>query len=245
MVTPAIDIRGLRVAYGETTVLDGIDAHIEKGEIAIVLGGSGCGNSTLLKAVIGLIQPHAGTIEVLGWDTGSLIEEERNALLKRLGVMFQYGALLNSLTIGQNIALPLEMHTDLEEDLVEAIVRTRLGLVGLSHAYDLYPNELSGGMRKRAALSRAMVMDPEILFCDEPGAGLDPITASEIDQLLRTLNRELGTTIVIVTHELLSIERLDGCLIMIDKGRVTFTGSVAEAKVSDHPIVRPFFHPGD
>ena len=244
MVSAAIDIRALNVAYGETIVLTGIDMQIASGEIAIILGGSGCGKSTLLKTIIGLVNPQAGQVEVLGQDATALDEQARATLCKRLGVMFQYGALLNSLTIGQNIALPLEMHSDLDPALVEEIVRTRLGLVGLAHAYDRYPDELSGGMRKRAALSRAMVMDPEILFCDEPGAGLDPVTAAEIDELLLTINRELGTTIVIVTHELLSIERLDGRLIMLDQGRVTFTGTVAEAKGSDHPVVRPFFHPG-
>lgn len=244
MVTRAIDIKGLRVAYDETIILNGIDAHVDSGEIAIVLGSSGCGKSTLLKTIIGLVQPQAGQIQVLGQNAIALEDEARDALSRRLGVMFQYGALLNSLTIGENIALPLEMHTDLEPALIAEIVRTRLALVGLSHAYDLFPNELSGGMRKRAALSRAMVLDPEILFCDEPGAGLDPVTAAEIDDLLLTLNRELGTTIVIVTHELLSIERLDGRLIMLDQGRVAYTGDVAEAKRYDHPIVHPFFHPG-
>ena len=244
MVSPAIDIRSLHVAYGETVVLDGIDVQVAPSEIAIVVGGSGCGKSSLLKTVIGLVQPDAGQIEVLGQDSALLDEQARAALNKRLGVMFQYGALLNSLTIGQNIALPLEMHSDLEPALIADIVRTRLGLVGLDNVYDRYPNELSGGMRKRAALSRAMVMDPEILLCDEPGAGLDPVTAAEIDELLLTINRELGTTIVIVTHELLSIERLDGRLIMLDQGQVIFTGSVSLAKRSHHPVVHPFFHPG-
>ncbi|MBN63599.1 MAG: ABC transporter ATP-binding protein [Gemmatimonadetes bacterium] len=244
MVSRAIDIRGLQVGYDDLLILQEIDAHVDRGEIAIVLGGSGCGKSTLLKTIIGLIQPRAGRVEVLGEDATALEDEDRDALSKRLGVMFQYGALLNSLTMAENLALPLEMHTDLKPDLVAAIVRTRLALVGLGHAYDRFPNELSGGMRKRAALARAMVLDPEILFCDEPGAGLDPITAAEIDELLLTLNRELGTTIVIVTHELLSIERLDGRLIMLDQGRVAFTGTVAEARRSDHPLVHPFFHPG-
>ncbi|MBT4977911.1 MAG: ATP-binding cassette domain-containing protein [Gemmatimonadetes bacterium] len=245
MVNPAIDISALSVAYGETTVLNGIDVQVAKGEIAIVLGGSGCGKSTLLKSIIGLVQPRTGRIEVLGQDATDLDEETRTALTRQFGVMFQYGALFNSLTIGQNIALPLEMHTDLTPDLIADIVRTRLSLVGLEHAYDRYPDELSGGMRKRAALSRAMVMDPKILFCDEPGAGLDPVTAAEIDELLLTINRALGTTIIIVTHELLSIERLDGRLIMLDQGKVIFTGTVSEAKDSVHPFIHPFFHPGD
>ena len=241
----AIAIEQLCVAYGDSVVLDGVDARIDKGDIAVILGGSGCGKSTLLKSIIGLVEPRSGNIEVLGFDAASLDEKTRPELLVRLGVMFQYGALLNSLTIADNLALPLEMHTDLSRELIEAIVRTRLASVSLSHAYDLFPNELSGGMRKRAALARAMTLDPEILFCDEPSAGLDPVTAAEIDELLLTLNRELGTTIVIVTHELLSIARLDGRLIMLDKGRVIFTGSVAEAHSSEHEIVYPFFHPGE
>ena len=244
MVSRAINIRGLQVAYDDLLILKGIDAHVDRGEIAIVLGGSGCGKSTLLKTIIGLVRPQAGRIEVLGEEVAALEDGNRDVLSKRLGVMFQYGALLNSLTIAENIALPLEMHTDLEPDFVADIVRTRLALVGLAHAYDRFPNELSGGMRKRAALARAMVLDPEILFCDEPGAGLDPVTAAEIDELFLTLNRELSTTIVIVTHELLSIERLDGRLIMLDQGRLAFTGTVAEAKRSCHPTVHPFFHPG-
>ena len=244
MVSRAIDIQGLKVGYDDFLVLKGIDAQIDCGEVAIILGGSGCGKSTLLKTIIGLIQPRAGRVVVLGEDATELEGEDRDALSKRLGVMFQYGALLNSLTIADNIALPLEMHTDLKQDLIADIVRTRLALVGLGHACGRFPNELSGGMRKRAALARAMVLDPEILFCDEPGAGLDPVTAAEIDELLLTLNRELNTTIVIVTHELLSIERLDGRLIMLDQGRIAFTGTIAEAKRSDHPIVHPFFHPG-
>ena len=241
----AINIADLRVAYGETTVLDGVNARIEQGEIAVILGGSGCGKSTLLKTVIGLVQPRSGRVEVLGTNTATLDESSRPRLAVRLGVMFQYGALLNSLTVGDNIALPLEMHTDLSRDLVEDIVRMRLASVSLDHAYDRFPDELSGGMRKRAALARAMALDPEILLCDEPGAGPDPVTAAEIDALLLTLNRELGITIVVVTHELLSIGRLNGRLIMLDAGRVVFTGSTDEALRSDHQVVYPFFHPGE
>lgn len=242
---PVIDIAGLGVAYGERKVLDGIDLQVEPGEVLVVLGGSGCGKSTLLKAIVGLVQPQAGRISLFGQETTHLDPEERKPLLRRLGVMFQYGALLNSLTVAENVALPLEMHASLEPDLREAIVRTRLELVGLGHAYDLLPSELSGGMRKRAALARAMVMDPEILFCDEPGAGLDPVTAAGIDHLLLILNRSLGTTLVVITHELLSIQRLDGRLLMLDRGQVVFTGRVDQALASDEPVVRDFFHPGD
>lgn len=239
-----IGIDNLAVVYGEHLVLKDINLQVEKGERLIVLGGSGCGKSTLLKSIIGLTPIHAGRIEIFDAEPADLPELERDALLRRLGVMFQYGALLNSLTVGENLSLPLEMHTDLSPALVEDIVRTRLHLVGLDHAYALLPAELSGGMRKRAALARAMVLDPEILFCDEPGAGLDPVTAAEIDHLLLTVNQSLGITLIIVTHELLSIERLDGRLIMLDQGEVVFTGTVDQAKTSDLPVVAHFFNPG-
>jgi len=241
----AIRIANLRVDYGETPVLKGIDAEVEKGEIAVILGGSGCGKSTLLKTITGLIEPRQGRVEVLGINTATLDEESQSELAKRLGVMFQYGALLNSLTVGENIALPLEMHTDLPPAQIEQIVRLRLASVSLEGTQDRMPSELSGGMRKRVALARAMALDPEILFCDEPSAGLDPVTAAEIDELLLTLNRALGITIVIVTHELLSIDRLDGRLLMLDEGQVVFSGSVGEAQRSTHDVVYPFFHPGE
>lgn len=182
---------------------------------------------------------------MLGVDTATTDEELQARLATRLGIMFQYGALLNSLTVGENIALPLEMHTNLPRDLIDQIVRLRLASVSLEGVQDHMPSELSGGMRKRAALARAMALDPEILFCDEPSAGLDPVTAAEIDQLLLTLNRELGITIVMVTHELLSMARLNGRLIMLDQGRVIFTGTVEEANRSGHEVVYPFFHPGE
>jgi len=239
-----IDISELYVAYGSTLVLEGIDMHLDQGEIAVILGGSGCGKSTLLKTIIGLVSPRSGHVEILGQNLPELNNEEQQSLLQRIGVMFQYGALLNSLTVGENVALPLEMHADLNPVLVEDIVRTRLHLVGLDHAFSLYPTELSGGMRKRAALARALALDPDILFCDEPGAGLDPITAAGIDHLLLTLNHSLGTSIIIVTHELLSIERLDGRLIMLENGQVVFTGSVAAVHSSGIPSVAHFFNPG-
>ena len=238
-----IDISGLCVSYGETPVLQGIDMHVTAGEIALILGGSGCGKSTLLKTIIGLVESTSGRVDLLGENLNELDQIQQQELLQRIGVMFQYGALLNSLTVGENVALPLQMHSNLEPGLVTDIVRARLHLVGLDHAYSKLPGELSGGMRKRAALARALALAPEVLFCDEPGAGLDPITAAGIDELLLTLNRSLGTTIVIVTHELLSIERLDGRLIMLDAGRVTFSGTVAEARQSPLDIVHHFFHP--
>ena len=241
---PVIHTRELCVAYGDHLVLRDVDMQVNSGEIAVVLGGSGCGKSTLLKAIVGLVPPRSGHISLLDRDLVELPEVEQYALLQRIGVMFQYGALLNSLSVGENIALPLEMHTDLEPALIEDIVRSRLALVGLDRAFSLYPAELSGGMRKRAALARAMTRDPEILFCDEPGAGLDPVTAAGIDRLLLTLNQSLGITLVVITHELLGIQRLNGRLLMLDQGRVVFTGSVDAARQSDISVVENFFEPG-
>ena len=240
----AVDIRDLHVSYGATDVLRGINLSVERGEVAAIVGGSGCGKSTLLKTIIGLTTPRSGQVELLDERLHELAEPEQKALLRRVGVMFQYGALLNSLTIGENVALPLEMHTDLDTGLVQQVVQTRLDQVGLGHAVGLLPTELSGGMRKRAALARAMALDPEILFCDEPGAGLDPVTAAEIDKLLLRLNESLGTTLVVVTHELLSISRLGGRLLMLDGGRVLFSGTTDEARSSSVPELTKFFHPG-
>ena len=240
---PAIDIERLRVAYGDHLVLRDVSLRVEQGEIAVVVGGSGCGKSTLLKAAIGLVEPSSGAVRLLGSELGSLEESRQEALKKRIGVMFQYGALLNSLTVGENVALPLEMHTDLGPELVREVVSTRLRLVGIGQAIDRYPTELSGGMRKRAALARAMALEPDILFCDEPGAGLDPVTAAEVDRLLLTVNQSLGVTLVVVTHELLSIDRLGGRLLMLAGGKVLFSGPSEEARHSGKPELTGFFHP--
>ena len=240
---PAIDIQRLRVAYGDFLVLRDVNLRVEQGEIAVIVGGSGCGKSTLLKAAIGLVEPSSGAVRLLGSELGSLEESRQEALKKRIGVMFQYGALLNSLTVGENVALPLEMHTDLGPELVREVVSTRLRLVGIGQAIDRYPTELSGGMRKRAALARAMALEPDILFCDEPGAGLDPVTAAEVDRLLLTVNQSLGVTLVVVTHELLSIDRLGGRLLMLAGGEVLFSGPSEEARNSGKAELAEFFHP--
>ena len=238
-----IDVENLAVSYGDHLALKEVALEVRRGGVSVIVGGSGSGKTTLLKAIIGLAPISSGRIRLLDRELGELTEAEGRALLQRIGVMFQGGALLNSITVGENVALPLEMHTSLKTDLVAEIARTRLRLVGLEDAADKLPAELSGGMRKRAALARAMAMDPEILFCDEPGAGLDPITAAEIDRLLLTVNESLGTTLVVVTHELLSIERLGGELLMIDGGRVLFSGSTSQALQSSTPQLKRFFQP--
>ena len=240
-----VEVRGLSVTYGDQAppVLDGVDLTVRRGDVTCIVGGSGCGKSTLLKTVIGLVAPRSGDLSLLGEPLHQLAEPDRDALLMRVGVMFQYGAMLGSLTVAENVGLPLQMHTDLERELIDDVIEARLQLVGLAGSGDKLPGELSGGMRKRAALARAMAMEPEVLFCDEPGAGLDPVTAAGIDQLLLSVNQRQGTTVVVVTHELLSIERLDGNLVMLEGGRVVFDGTVREARDEDREDLRRFFDP--
>jgi len=242
---PAIEATGLTVAYDDQLIINEIDVLIENGDITIILGGSGCGKSTLLKSFIGLTPHSKGKLKLLGKDMSKIDEHDQRDLSMKVGVMFQFGALLNSLTIAENVALPLEMHTDFDNDLIKDIVRARLDSVSLLETYNYRPDQLSGGMRKRAALARAMVLEPKILLCDEPVAGLDPTTAAEIDDLLLTINKESSTTIVIVTHDLLSIERINGNLLMLDDGHVLFKGSRDEALQSKDPKVYSFFHPGN
>jgi phospholipid/cholesterol/gamma-HCH transport system ATP-binding protein len=214
---------------------------VKAGEVRVILGGSGCGKSTLLKHCIGLLEPAAGTIEVLGQPLAELEGPARVSLLTRIGVLFQYGALLGSITIGENIALPLLEHTDLPLDVVREMVRLKLAAVELSHAEHLLPSELSGGMRKRAALARALALDPAVLFCDEPSAGLDPLTSAELDELILRLRDRFGMAMVVVTHELMSIERIADRAVMLSSGKVLADGTLAEVRATDHPEIHAFF----
>lgn len=239
-----VEVCGLHLAYGEGPVLSGVDLQVEAGEVAIILGGSGCGKSTLLKAILGLEAPQQGQVRLFGQELGALAEEEEDALRRRMGVVFQQGALFSSLSVADNVALPLQMHTDLDEALIAGLVAGLLDLVGMGQAARLLPSQLSGGMRKRVALARALALGPDLLCCDEPSAGLDPVATAEIDQLLLRLNRSLGATLVVVTHQLLSIERLAGRLLMLDQGRVVFTGTLAQARRSELPVVASFFNAG-
>jgi phospholipid/cholesterol/gamma-HCH transport system ATP-binding protein len=243
-MTPALETSALYVFYGERPVLNGVDLRVDPAEVAVVLGGSGCGKSTLLRAAIGLVQPRSGHVRLWGHDLFALEEEDRQALRRDVGVVFQQGALFGSLTVAGNVALPLQMHADLPAAVVDEVVAGLLSQVGLEDAGGLYPAELSGGMRKRAAVARALALEPRLLLCDEPAAGLDPVAAAGIDALLLDLNQRRGTTIVVITHELLSIERLEGRLTMLEQGRVAFTGSVDEARRCPLPAVERFFHPG-
>ena len=236
-----LDVRGLVARYGDRTILDGVDLTVREGEVRVILGGSGCGKSTLLKHCIGLSTPAAGTVKLLGEELATIEGREREQLLSRIGVLFQYGALLGSLTIAENVALPLQEHTDLSPEVIAELVRLKLALVELSHAEHMLPSELSGGMRKRAALARAMALDPQILFCDEPSAGLDPLTSAELDELILRLRNRFGMAVVVVTHELASIEKITDFATMLSAGKVLAEGTLAQVKASPNPEIHAFF----
>lgn len=238
-----IEVNNLETWYGKKKVLDGINVDFYKNQINTILGTSGCGKTTLLKHIIGLLRPRKGSIKVFGEEVSN--KSDIRHVLKKIGVLFQNGALLNSLTTGENISLPLEMHTNLSKKIIKRIVMDKLHLVDLGPTYNLLPQELSGGMRKRAALARAMVMDPEILFCDEPSAGLDPVTAKSLDELLLNLKNKLKMTIVMVTHEIASIKRVSDNIVMLDKGRVVYSGNLEKALSSSNESVKNFFHIND
>jgi len=234
-----LDVRGLTIGWGEKILQRDLTFHVDRGEIFAILGRSGAGKSTLLRFLIGLEQPSAGTIEIAGRGPADL-----HAGAPPFGVMFQGGALFGSMTVGRNVELPLDEWTDLPPGAAAAIARAKLDLVGLEGAFDKLPSELSGGMTKRAAIARALALDPELLFLDEPTSGLDPVTAREMDALVKTLNRSLGVTCVVITHELESVFAIADRVLLLDEHG---TGIVAEGdpralRTSDDPRLRDFFN---
>ncbi|CCO25208.1 ABC transporter ATP-binding protein [Maridesulfovibrio hydrothermalis] len=240
-----INVQNLTCAYGESVIIDDISFKVQKGEIFVILGGSGCGKSTVLKHMIGLYPPAAGEIFIDGDDIGSAHGNMRLDILRRIGVMYQMGALFGSMTLMENVRLPLEEFTSMPGEAMDYTARMKLSLVGLEGSADKMPSELSGGMLKRGAIARAMALDPKILFLDEPSAGLDPITSAELDELVRSLSRSLGVTFVIVTHELQSIFSIADRIIMLDKETKSIIAEGDPRKLrdeSEHPLVRSFFH---
>ncbi|MGE4505672.1 MAG: ABC transporter ATP-binding protein [Desulfovibrionaceae bacterium] len=242
MGTPKFDIvmKDLEVGYGDKVIVGGINVTLPAEKISVILGGSGCGKSTLLKHLLKLHPAISGAISIAGHDISTLSAGDWSCLKLRLGLLFQDGALLGSLTLGDNIALPLREHTRMDKRRVAEVVQAKLGLVGLAEAAGLYPNQLSGGMRKRGGLARAMVMDPKVLFCDEPTSGLDPINSAELDQLLLELNRRFGITIVIVSHDLASMRAIADHVVVLGEGRVLFDGPAEELERTEDPYLRRF-----
>ncbi|HXC31750.1 MAG TPA: ABC transporter ATP-binding protein [Verrucomicrobiae bacterium] len=236
----AISVRDLRVSYGEIEILHGINFDVTAGETLVILGGSGSGKSTLLRTLVGLEKPSSGQIWINGQDIAAISDDELYEIRKRTGMSFQGSALFGSMTVGENVALPLREHTKLEDSTIEIMLRLKLEQVGLAGFEYHMPSQLSGGMKKRAAVARALAMDPEILFFDEPSAGLDPIIAAGIDELILELKKAFHMTIVVVTHELASAYLIADRMVLIDKGNVVAIGTVEGMRNSTQPRVRQF-----
>jgi phospholipid/cholesterol/gamma-HCH transport system ATP-binding protein len=235
---PIIDVHGLEAYYGRRRILHGIDFQVMPGEIRVIMGGSGSGKSTLLRHLLGLQRPVRGSVRLLGFDIGRSSAREALAIRKQIGVSFQGGALFTSMTVGDNVALPLREHTNLDENTIRIMSRLKLEVVNLGGFQDLVPSQLSGGMVKRAALARAIVMDPKLLFFDEPSAGLDPVVSAELDELILQLRDAMRMSIVVVTHELESAFKIADSITVLDQGNVLLTGSVAEVKASDNQRIQ-------
>jgi phospholipid/cholesterol/gamma-HCH transport system ATP-binding protein len=242
MSAAAIQVDSVVTRFGAQTVHDGVTFSVPRGKIVAVIGGSGSGKSVLLREIIGLLRPAAGRISVLGTDVWSASEEELTALRRRFGMMFQDGALFSSLNVFDNVAAPLIEQAHVPEHLLGPLVRLRIALAGLpAEAAAKMPSELSGGMRKRAAVARALALEPELLFLDEPTSGLDPVTARAFDRLLRFLADELGLTIFVVTHDLDTLLGIVDRAVVLAAGRVIANGTVKEVMHVDHPWLRSYF----
>lgn len=237
---PDIIIRNLTMGWPGHIILEDANIHIPAGKITVILGGSGDGKSTLLRHILGLNTPFSGEIEIDSHCIFDLNPEEGHALRASMGVLFQNGAMLGSLSLGENVAMPLREHTELDEETIETVVRLKLNLVGLEQFMEYYPNQLSGGMRKRAGLARALVLDPRILLCDEPTAGLDPITAAAMDQLILDMHATFNMTIVVVTHDLDSMFAIAEHVVALHAGAVIFQGTLREMTETTDPFLQKF-----
>ena len=239
---PIIRVRDLKVAFGSSVVLEHLNLDIPKGEVVGVIGPSGCGKSVLLRAITGLKSQESGSVEVFGERLETLSRDERTAIERRWGIMFQDGALFSNLTVRENVMVPMKEHTQLSRPLMHDLADMKIRLSGLAaSAGDKYPSDLSGGMRKRAALARALALDPELLFLDEPTAGLDPITAAAFDTLVRSLQRALGLTVFLVTHDVDTLYATCDRIVVLGEKKVLAVGTIPELREVDHPWIQEYF----
>jgi len=236
-----VQVENLVARYGNRTILDGVSCSARRGEITVVLGSSGCGKTTLLRHIVGLLTPASGRVLIDGRDFHRASEEEQEAILRNVGMSFQSSALFNSMTLEENIALPITEHLHADHETARTLARMKLALVGLERAAQMLPSEISGGMKKRAAVARALALDPALLLFDELSAGLDPVTARELDELVLRLKEQFGIAIMVVTHELSSIQMIADHAIMLHAGKVLADGTLEEVRSMDHPQVRAFF----
>lgn len=235
-----VEVHNLTSGYEDRSVLHNISMTAKKSAVTAILGISGCGKTTLLKNLIRLKEPESGSIRLFGQEITILDEPEFNKLLLRTGVLFQNGALLNSISISENVAIPLKQHTKLPDEIIRRLVQVKLDLFEMGHSLNLLPSQLSGGMHKRAALARSIILDPELLFCDEPSAGLDPVTSAALDELLLKLKVQLGMSVIVISHVVSSIKRIADSVIFLDKGKIIFSGSIHEAETCSIEKVEDF-----
>lgn len=241
---PVIEVRDLVKELGGRKITNGVSFTVYRGDTMIIMGGSGCGKSTLLRQIIGSIKPTSGSIKIFGEEITGMDEEALGRIRRRFGMLFQSGALLQSLTVGENVALPIIEHSEVDAEIAELIVKMKLELVGLTGFEDLKPAEISGGMKKRVALARALALDPEILFSDEPTSGLDPVMTAVVDELTQDLTRKLGMTAVVVTHDMTSAFRIGTKMIMLgtgaQQGKIIAEGTPEEIRVNPDPMLQQF-----
>src|ERR1700704_6117699 len=239
---PVVEVNHLVRKFGTRTVIDDLSFTIHRGETLVIMGGSGCGKSTLLRHIIGVMKASAGSVKIFGDEITTMNDRQITDIRRRFGMLFQSGALLASLTVGENVALPLLQHTDLSVDEVQEVVTQKLQMVGLSGFNDLKPAEISGGMRKRVGLARALALDPELLFSDEPTSGLDPIMTAVVDRLTLELTKDAGMTAVVVTHDMTSAFRIATRMIMLGRGKILAQGAPDEIRTSPNPEVQQFIN---